>query len=388
MVPDSQPLILHTIKNISRHTGGVPVAVVQLLEAIAEQAQGTSIKLAASPGDDPLLSRTYIRPAFEWEPLSSNFQRSFRSVLHKAGKSSQVNRPLLIHDHGIWLPNNHIVAIEARRFRIPRVVSIHGMLEPWALQHRTYRKRVAWYLFQKHDLRTAQVLHATAKEEALNLKKICPQVPVAVVPLGVELPTRINQRLNVSSKRTALFLSRIHVKKGLLNLVEAWAHLQHKSWDLIIAGPDENGYRAVIERRVKELGLTASIRFEGLVSGEAKWKLFQEADLFVLPTFSENFGIVVAEALAHGVPVITTKGAPWSDLLTYRCGWWIETGVSPLVEALQEAMALSQAERTEMGDRGRQMIEAKYTWKRTAEQMLHVYKWVLGQSSKPTFVMD
>lgn len=116
-----------------------------------------------------------------------------------------------------------------------------------------------------------------------------------------------------------------------------------------------------------------------------KAALYREADLFVLPTFSENFGLVVAEALAYGLPVITTRGAPWADLETYGCGWWIETGMEPLVPALRAAMALSNAERRAMGERGRVYVR-RYDWDVIAAETLALYRWVLGQGERPACV--
>jgi glycosyltransferase involved in cell wall biosynthesis len=128
------------------------------------------------------------------------------------------------------------------------------------------------------------------------------------------------------------------------------------------------------------------VEYVGEVSGTRKSELYQSADLFALPTFTENFGVVVAEALAHGLPVITTKGAPWADLETYRCGRWIEIGMAPLAKALAETMALSDEARHEMGARGREYVR-RFDWRDIAEQMHSVYRWLLSQSEKPACVL-
>jgi glycosyltransferase involved in cell wall biosynthesis len=107
----------------------------------------------------------------------------------------------------------------------------------------------------------------------------------------------------------------------------------------------------------------------------------------VLPSKSENFGMVVAEALAARTPVITTKGAPWQELETHRCGWWIDMGVESLIEALEKAMSHSPVELHEMGRRGRQLVEEKYTWDRVAGQMIEVYEWLLGRGPRPDCVV-
>src|SRR5205823_5914523 len=121
--------------------------------------------------------------------------------------------------------------------------------------------------------------------------------------------------------------------------------------------------------------------------GDARTKLYLQSDLFILPTLSENFGLVIAEALACGLPVITTRAAPWSDLETHRCGWWIQTGVPPLVTALTEALALSVPALHEMGLRGRRLVETHYSWPPLARQMLALYAWLLGHAPKPDYVL-
>jgi glycosyltransferase involved in cell wall biosynthesis len=182
-----------------------------------------------------------------------------------------------------------------------------------------------------------------------------------------------------------LFLSRIAPAKGLLNLINAWKQVCAEGWRLQIAGPNEDGHLAEVLARVKQADVGDSVEYIGVMDGEAKRQLYLCADIFVLPTFTENFGVVVAEALAHGLPVITTRGAPWADLETFDCGWWVDIGVGPLVLALREAMALSDDERCAMGARGR-VYAQRYDWGGIAHQMVDVYRWVLGQGPQPSCV--
>jgi len=321
------------------------------------------------------------------------FSGSFSATLTEFGK------PDLIHDHGVWGPCHHQVARECARRAILLMVSPRGMLEPWALQYKRWKKQIAWWLYQGRDLRSARCLHATAEAESKQLRRLGLEQPIAVVPNGVEVPEVRGQRTEDrgqrsevggqrSGVRTALFISRIHPKKGLLNLAAAWSRVRPSGWRMVVCGPDECGHTEQVKRAVAEAGLSGEFEFKSLVNGVEKEALYASADLFVLPTFSENFGIAVAEALAAGVPVITTTGAPWEELRTRQCGWWIDIGVEPLAVAMREATLLSDQERYEMGQRGRRLVEEKYAWPQIGRDMLAVYQWVLGQGPQPECVIE
>jgi glycosyltransferase involved in cell wall biosynthesis len=297
-----------------------------------------------------------------------------------------VSRPTLIHSHGVWQPANHWVARAAGRWQVPLIIQPRGMLEPWALGQKAFKKRVALALFQQADLDSARVFVATSEMEAENLRRLGLRQPVVIIPNGVDLaidPSMVgDNHLDPNRERIVLFLSRVHPKKGLLELVTAWNCLAPSGWRLRIAGPDDDGHWNQVESRVRKLGLGSSVEYLGPVDGTQKTALYQQADLFILPTFSENFGIVVAEAMAQGLPVITTRGAPWSELETQRCGWWIDTGVEPITRALQTAMLLSDDERRAMGQRGRKYVQ-QFDWNRIATKTLALYLWLVGQASKP-----
>jgi glycosyltransferase involved in cell wall biosynthesis len=139
----------------------------------------------------------------------------------------------------------------------------------------------------------------------------------------------------------------------------------------------------VVDQAISERRLEGHFEFLGPVGDERKWEVFGQADLFVLPTKSENFGIAIAEALAAGVPVITTKAAPWQELESHRCGWWVDVGVEPLAAALREATAASPDVLREMGLRGRELVRERYSWPKIAEDMKAVYEWVLGRGPRP-----
>ena len=172
-----------------------------------------------------------------------------------------------------------------------------------------------------------------------------------------------------------------------MHLVEAWKTLRPKGWRVVIAGQDDAGYRGELESAIRRYDLTDDFIFRGFVSLEEKARLYREADLFVLPTYSENFGLVVPEALSHSIPVITTRGTPWEELNKYRCGWWTGIGTEPLTEALREAISLPDRERKEMGERGRELVKERYSFTRLGKELKTLYQWLINGDKPPPYVL-
>ena len=346
--------------------GGPAFSVSRL--AMALEMVGAKVGLWAS---DQSAATTPLLPA---ESSVHRLTGTETSAMGRFGKAD------VIHDNGIWLPHNHGLAKLATGRAIPRLVSTHGMLEPWALKHKRWKKTFAWWLYQRRDLKRAHCHHATAVTEAGHLERLGLGVPICVIPNGVDVPAElppIGKKENRGAQRTALFLGRIHPKKGLAMLIEAWARVRPEGWRLQIAGPDESGHRGHVENAVFAAGLSEIVSFVGPVAGEKKKSMFFGADLFVLPTHSENFGIVVAEALAHGLPVVTTTGAPWSRLPELGCGWWVDVSVDEIAAALRQATSLDAETLRAMGARGHEWVRAEFGWERVAKEFVTKYEELL-----------
>jgi glycosyltransferase involved in cell wall biosynthesis len=355
--------------------GGPAFSVSRLATALADV--GVDVGLWASDGSavvSPLLPKR-------------------TSVRRIAGSESEalewLERVDLLHDNGIWLPHNHRLAVLAEKRGIPRVVSIRGMLEPWAFRHKQAKKKVAWWLYQRHDLKKAQLHIATSEAEANNLQSLGLKVPVALVPNGIDLPEERPRNPGLESQtavrsrvRTALFLGRIYPVKGLPMLIEAWARVRPEGWVLRIAGPDEAGHQKQVERAVSDAGLSSVVSFIGPVEPQMKSSLFFDTDLFVLPTHSESFGMAVAEALAHAVPVLTTTGAPWSRVPEIGCGWWVQPTVDGIAEGLRHATSLDRETLLRMGENGRSLVSKEFGWKVIANRMLSRYEEVMQHGSR------
>ena len=312
--------------------------------------------------------------------------RSSEVRIARSSEAVMPQSPDVVHFHGIWSPALASRFIYWRKRGIACVVSPHGMLEPWALSHKWFKKRLAWMLYQRRLLNRASVLHSTSERERAQFRSLGLGSPAAMIPWGVSIPKKQQPMPRGFGRRVALFVGRIYPVKGLPMLVQAWGRVQPAGWKLKIVGPDEAGHRSEVEAEICKAGLHSAVEFTGELAGAAKTAAYNDADLFVLPSYTENFGIAAAEALAAGLPVITTKGTPWSDLESHRCGWWVDIGVEPLAAALREATSRSDEIRIEMGRRGRALVEQKYRWPKIAADMLSVYKWVLGKAQKPACV--
>jgi glycosyltransferase involved in cell wall biosynthesis len=218
------------------------------------------------------------------------------------------------------------------------------------------------------SLKQAVCFHATAENEYQEIRALGLQQPVCIIPNGIDIPDLSPEK--VSHKRTLLFLGRIHPTKGVDYLLRAWhvVYRQFPEWELEIVGPDNEGYLFKMKRLASKLRLER-VLFRGPLYGRDKERAYQRADIFVLPTHSENFGLAVAESLACGTPAIVTKGAPWEGLEKNNAGWWIDIGVEPLVSCLQKAMKLERGKLAQMGSAGREWMKREFSWKKDSSPL-------------------
>ena len=293
------------------------------------------------------------------------------------GETIDVRKFDLVHLQGLWSPKLHRIAKACRKAGVKYVMSPRGMLDPWALSVKRWKKRLAMFFYQKRDLKGAAAFHVTSALEEQSVRAQGLKQPVIIAPNGVDLPEIMPPKTSTEPK-TAIFLSRLHPGKGLLTLAEAWARVKPQGWRMKVVGPDSYGHKAEVVAKLMELGVLDQWEFVDMLNDVEKWSAYRAADLLVHPSVSENFGITIVEGLAAGLPVIATKGTPWQELETCNCGWWIDIGVEPLVNALKEAMSLSDEERAAMGARGRKLVEEKYTWKAVVNAMVKGYEEVLN----------
>ena len=362
----------------------------RLCQSLVCRGDDVSLYSVAEPGVEELHTDQgdMHHSRFAWDyaniPILKGLRKSrgLTNALREAMPSADI-----VHNHGLWLlPNIESGRIAARAKR-PFLVSPRGMLAPAARTFSSIKKRVVWNLCQGAVMRGAACLHATSSEEHDDLRALGLTNPIAVIPNGIDIPDLAGRRKVDSPERTLLSLGRIHPKKGLDSLVRAWARVEreHPSWRLRIVGPNEQGHAEQLRELANQLGVDR-VSIEAPVYGPDKFSAYRDADLFALSTLNENFGLTVAEALASGTPVISTKGAPWQGLETEHCGWWIDHGVEPLAGALNLAMTMPREELHAMGLRGSAWMLRDFSWNRIAFDMQSVYEWVLGRGERPSTV--
>lgn len=296
----------------------------------------------------------------------------------------------LIHLQNLWMPLYHKMARIARKHNIPYIMTPRGCLEPWCMKQKRIKKLVAFHLYQKRDLQQAACILATSKMEADNIRALGITSPIAIIPNGIDI-SEYKCRTSEDKthvKKQILFLSRIHEKKGIEFLINAWEQLRAKypTWNVVIAGNGEESYIHRLNEIIKSKSLRDCVEIIPPVFGEDKRRLYCESSLFVLPSYSENFGMVIAEAMSCGVPVITTNGTPWQELNEIKLGWCIDLSLEKLITSISKAIELGQDSLFRMGQECSKHIRDTYQYTEVAAKNKAVYEWILNGGVKPDFV--
>ena len=292
-------------------------------------------------------------------------------------------RPNLIDVQGLWSSASLFNLIYNKLRPTPYVVTPRGMLEKWALNQSYFKKLIYYHLIEKYHLKNAACLRATSDMEMNTFKKLGFKNKIINIPNSIKIP-KINLKFKIKKKKKILFLNRIHKKKGISELLNAWKHIHNKylDWELVICGFDENGYKDKMIKLSNELKLNRVV-WKDSVLGKDKYNLFRSSDLFVLLSHSENFGLSIAEALSFGLPVITTTNTPWKDLKKYNCGWCIDLKMKKIIKTMENAICLNPKKKISMGKRGRAWIERDFSDQSIAPKLQSAYNWILNKGPKP-----
>jgi glycosyltransferase involved in cell wall biosynthesis len=371
--------ITQVVPSITEEASGPSYSVSRLSNAVGTQEIPSQIiALDWIPGRPP-------PPGVTIFPLGFGPKRLGRSpAMHRwLDEAAREGELAVLHSHSLFMYQSVYPGRVARRRGVPYIASPRGTLSAWSLSHGHWSKSRFWKYIQRPALACADVFHATGDAEYEEIRAVGFRQPVAIIPNGIDVPP-VLPVLPPRPRRTILFLSRLHPKKGVDLLLDAWHAVwrAHPEWDLAIIGPGEGDYPQRLGAQAQRLGLR-NVRFTGAIYGEAKLAQFAGADVFILPTHSENFGMAVAEALAAGTPAIVTTGAPWSGLHTKRAGWWINHGLDALVSALETAMASTPEDLRAMGMRGREWMLQDFSWVSIGHKMRTVYAWMRDGGAPP-----
>src|ERR1035441_4307448 len=318
----------------------------------------------------------------------------FSYELIRAANKGLLEGCQIIHQHGIWTGMSFAIVHWRRVVRFATIVAPHGSLSSWALNRSRWKKRLALWFYENANLQGAAALHATAEQEVKDFRSFSLAQPIALIPNGASrewsassgdgMRFRAEHQLP-SGKRIMLYMGRITPKKGLPLLLEAILRNREcfSDWLLVIIGSDEFGHLAEVMALVRQYALHEQVTILPPCFGQKKRDAFAAAEVMVLPSLSEGFPMVVLDALAVGVPVITTKECAWSELLSHECGWWVDADVEGVASALRSACSLSADRFRLMGARAQALVAAKYDWVALARQSIELYGVFLGDGPQP-----
>jgi glycosyltransferase involved in cell wall biosynthesis len=366
--------ITYIVPSLEERHGGPSKSV----RALANQVQlaGEEVELLATtePGDAPA-------PAGDAATITLFPRVSPRWLLRSpALRAHLLGSPTdCVHHHSLWLLSLRYAAEAAERHDAPLVISPRGMMSGWAYRHHRWRKRLAEILVHPGAFAAAAGWHATSPGEANDIRALGFKQPVCVSPNGVTLPTadglaaaRIawHELCPATRQRpVAVFYSRFHRKKRLRELVDLWLSAPRGDWLLLIAGVAEDYSVTEINGWITAAGAQGKI---AAFDGGGRPPPYAVASLFVLPSHTENFGLVIAEALAAGVPALVTDTTPWQGLAAHGCGWcvpWAAFG-----PALATALATPRDTLQAMGARGRTWVGDEFSWERAARLLVDFYR--------------
>lgn len=372
---------LHVVSHLDPKYGGLSAVVPELARAVAG-AGGWRSPVAAFLADG---ERSTVN-GVDVTAWPTSRVAWLRNGALRASFDALVRRSAGVHIHGLWEGSTAAAVASARRAGRPYVISAHGMLEPWALGNKRWKKQIYGALVERSNVAGARCLHALTEAEVEDYRSFGARQAIAVIPNGVTIPEGtgpelfLAQQPGLRGKRIVLFLGRIHFKKGLDLLVEAWGRVAatHPEARLVLAGPDFENTRAAVERHIAELGVGRSVCFTGMLRGNEKWSAMATAEAFVLPSYSEGLSVSALEAMGMGLPVILTTHCHLPEAERAGAGWEIPSEVGALTSVLQQLLSQPIATNRAMGAKGQRLVRDRFTWSVVGGKMRAMYGWIEG----------
>jgi glycosyltransferase involved in cell wall biosynthesis len=382
--------VVHATSWLSRRGGGVP----PVIWALARETRLRGVHVSVAGLRDEWVSEDCRDAEFTAADIVGPAAFGFSPGL-KQRLQAQTQLGGIVHSHGLWMYPGLAARECAVKNHCRLIVSPHGMLEPWALNNSSWKKRLAGHFFEYKNLQMADCLHALCAPEAENIRRYGLKNPIAIIPNGVDVEESappadaiIEQFPGIKDRRRILFLSRLHPKKGLGNLLSAWEKMapDFKDWQLLVAGSGDPAYEKDLKIFSADLIRKNNVVFLGQVNGGDKKQILRAADVFILPSFSEGFSMAILEAAAAGLPVLLTPECNFPELAGANAAIEITTDASGIEKGLRQILELSDEQRKAMGQRGRELIKRNYTWPAIAGQMCRVYDWLAETAAMPEMV--
>jgi glycosyltransferase involved in cell wall biosynthesis len=394
--------VLHVIPSVSPAMGGPTQVVLNLVKALQEC--GVEAEIATTNDNGETLLDVPLNQRIEYEGVPVWFLPRFSPPLKEFIFSTAITQWLWQHIRDYDILDNHYLfsyastcaGAIARFSNVPYTVRTMGQLAPWALAQSRVKKQVYAALIERHNLNRAAAIHCTSNGEVEDVQNFGIRTPTVTLPLGVnqsvywpQAKQKLREIYGISKDTPiVLFLSRLHYKKRPDLLIESLSHLANQNYPfhLILAGSGEADYLTYLTNLVSSLGIAAQTTFPGFVAGQDKDLLLQGSDLFVLPSFAENFGIAVAEAMAAGLPAIITPGIQISpEIAAANAGLVVEGEVEALANAIAHLLTSPQ-QRQQMGENGKRLVSRRYSWNAIASHLSGVYRSIIDRQILPKHI--
>jgi len=366
--------VCHIVPSLEERHGGPSKSVRALANSLARLGESVELLATAEPGQPSMAAgrdesaiHVFPRATPRWLSRSPKLRQHLHTVRYDC-----------IHSHSLWLRPLHYAHEAALQQNVPLIISPRGMMSGWAYRHRRWRKRLAEILVHPGAFAGAAGWHATSAGEAEDIRQLGFQQPICVSPNGVVLPNAEEMATassawnelcpSTQTRPVALFYSRFHRKKRLRELIDLWLSVSRGDWLLLIVGVAEEYTAAELTACIGAAGAQDRI---AVFDGANQPPPYGVASLFLLPSHTENFGLVIAEALAAGVPALVTDTTPWQGLATHDCGWcvpWEDFG-----RTLSQALATRQGTLEVMGAQGRTWTEQEFSWDCSAKLLRDFY---------------
>ena len=358
--------ILHLIPDFSIKMGGPALALESLCNALNKrEVEQTVVSLYTNDfelSDVEMISCNSSDKAFGY---SLKFKKWLKANLQKFD---------LVQIHSIWLYHSYLASNLCRKYKIPYVVRLCGMLDKWSMQQKSLKKNLYLKLIEKKNLQNAWAIHCATNEEVISSKIMSINKNVIVCPIPINRAFFSESQVG-RKKNQLLFLGRLHYKKQPELLIEALADGTFEEFKLVIAGDGDKKYVESLKSKVDKAGLTKRVDFRGFISGNEKISLFRESSFFILPSLQENFGVAVAESMASGcVPVVSQAVALSNTITQENCGIVFGSNKIDLHNALKIVKGLSSSERATMSNNSKSFAAKSYHPDIVADQFLNLYK--------------